>query len=423
MSSTGIEKWMKYFSESDVDTTTYSKELSIDVYSVFGNRKIDKIKSGKKVTVLRKDYYDPKYTVKYESKNSLIIGRVREKFIRKPLRKKGATEYLGIQSSLLVKYGKLTKINYFDNVIECRSFSNKKSLENSILKFLKENPLVREHLIISTKTLFDSGYEKIIWSEKCPLFIRREFGKYLGEVLIGLKFFKEKKCKKFYVPTKNINTLDSFILDRDNNLIKISSKFGNHNSSSIFSHIVNCKNLKKQSVIKDLIQLKKYYDIIGIRDCKKLVYAYGFEHILNIKNKSFIRQNLNFSVDVRNGEVDSQRELYIKKLLKTVCKNKEVLNKFPDTLTYYFSRVILERINNCKVSLDYLKHEIKKTSYIQYTLNNKDWNNLGIVNFNILDTFKDEFDLRLHYKSIKDDVMARNGMLTYEIKKRIKRRS
>lgn len=385
LSSKGIDKWRKYFSNSDVETETIYDSI------FYTNDSKENIPAHSKITVLKQDQYNSKYKVLFNGKLGYISGS----YIKKPKKEKGATEHLNIRSSSLITLGEDKKIDSID----VKYFDDHTKLKESIIHGLQENRNICQDVITDINKLLDNG--EVIWNASLDRDEINEIGKYIGELIVGFDKLKKAEIDGFSVPIKsNHPSVDSFFHIRDS-IMPISSKYGRGSYASFFNTFYS--DLKNEdledSVIKDLVKIQKEKSI-------DIVYDYGIKQILGYNFENVYEK-------IKNNLLNDPEIKLIEEKVKSICTNQIILDNLPYSITSFFTRELAQRINNCEISSKKITEIFTKKNISQYHLDISKWNQGNIV-FETTD-YKDCKVHILGSKSAISDFKAIHGLLNYRV--------
>jgi hypothetical protein len=323
--SSGMEAFDKHFSGREIDTKIRSNKGVAIVLDAEGN-KIDKIDPSTVVqadgTVDVMQHKGGVYIfVRYDDKE----GYVNVNKVLKPLSSSSEIENFNASSILddvdSIEY---MEIEWLDYNFEAY-YIGEKDVDKSIagiMDNIRNNPEIKanvnldfldsleENLLKPSKRTFD-------WGDVDNKF-KNIFGKYLGEIFLGLLAIKGYHDDSYYfsgadfIPPKtnvigflapvssNFNTIDTFVELEDNTLVAISNKASKGASASVFTGI-----LKK--IIDDEIEIPEELGVISrmVEMGKKhggftgkspnIIYAVVLEKILGMSIDGF-----EFFEDIKN---------------------------------------------------------------------------------------------------------------------------
>lgn len=433
MASTGAQKWQKYFSKEDVQTAIVKGPAKVtDGENAF----IDTLEDGSPITVVKMPAFSPKYQIKYVKKGKEVEGFVSEKYIGKPILKKGATENLGVRAETLTKYGTNKQVAFGGKKVDCMTFSNHTSLMNSILKGLKSNSKVSESIIEVFESFAKSNYETLIWQKQIPDSDINELGKYVGEVIIGLLALKNNTqpfSTKFYkgtvdmfcVPTDpSFSGVDSFLVMSNGTVVPISSKYGVGAKASFFSNLLNKamdSNVPSGSVINDVIDSARKAGVSSAaltskQGSKEVVYEYGIRKVLRL-SRATVKDPYAIYTNVKTyGKNPKKLTPEAKQVLDIIKKSadKKIVDKLPYSMTAFFSRSMADRLNSDPKSVAAMVEILAGKNFWQANLDIAEWKK-GKVKYRMVPSASATIQI-IGSKSAIDDIDAKQGMVNYELR-------
>ena len=423
MASTCRQKWLKYFSQDEIQTKIKSV-VDVPVHDAH-RRLIDSLSPGHLITVPLVSDYSPRYFIKY-NKDGAKEGYIQERFVAKPLKLIGPTENLHIRTDSLTKYGERRTVQYNGSNVEVMFFDKETYLANSIYSGLKENPNVSK-TIEGVFAEYFSGmmYNKIAWNDQIKQTDINELGKYVGEVIVGLMTlssnvgtyfnsnFTTGDVKGFAVPIKsNFAQIDSFlVMNNDtvigNKIVPVSNKFGVGASSSVFKgilpEVINHTSPVDSWVLKDLYECNK-----NSRNVKEALYKYGINHIIQYKmyNPYEVYYHL-------LNNIDSEHTRYIIDFINNSDADPIVKANLPYSVTSYFARETAKRLTSCSISQAAIKSIITEKNFWQASLDKIMWSK-GDVKYNV--NVSADCNVKICYgKSNVTDLSGQHGLLTYSL--------
>lgn len=412
MASSYYDKWLKYFSQRDVETTTKHNYEKIPVYnSVYSNEVVDTLGPLHPITVIYSGFYHTRYKIYYDGKYGFISG---QKYVAKPKKEKGATENLGIKAIDFLDLGRYDEITWNEKLIPVKIFNDYEQLSNSILHGLDKHQLISKEILEDFKVLLKK--DKVVWHADIDDDGVHELGKYVGELLFGvlaLKGLLYFNTTQFAVPLKsNLGLVDSFIIS-DNKITPISHKYGAGSPSSLFNLLDGYKFdydqyfSKGQVVLDDLM----YFRRAGVR---RSLYYYGSFMILGMP---YLDPDKLFK-DLKERNYTRDYKIAIKKV-ESLTTDQKILEHLPDTMTYFFATTLTERLRNCYRSMNIIRELYKKQQIMQVNLDKDAWYN-GEIKYNL--TRGDPDISLIATKSVFDDLDGKHGMLTFKVKPALQER-
>lgn len=347
--------------------------------------------------------YTPKYYVLCNGRAGYVSGR----FIQKPKREKGPTENLRIYAKDLGIWGKKESLYWRQELIECLSFVNSVSLKGSILYSLQKNKNISKEIISQVEKRLDNLDKKLFWDACVDYHEINEIGKYLNEVLIGVKLLSERKIDKFMIPvSQTYPGIDSFGI-KDNKTIPISSKYGEGARSQLFGLLGKLPqaNFTPRTRNSQLYRLIVSYSKVSSQ--KMAVYDYALRKLLQ----------LDYDIDtvyeaLQNNVMISEVKA-IKSLIMKTCSHEKVKDAFPNSVTSWLERLTIEALNACPMSVEVIKEHLEDMNLHQYHLDKNKWHD-GEILYLEKQTWKCPFIFQVG-KSLLNNLEANRGLLCYKI--------
>jgi hypothetical protein len=372
--------------------------------------------------------------------NKFVMGN-----IGKPT-KLGDKVTFNLQSVHMVKGAPTMSMNLmgFTNV-ECATFSTAQKLRTIMLSNFKNKVSKTEfpefyHSV--EQYLLQDDVTRINWQTLVPTSAKNEFGKYLGELLIGLSVlenarnitgvnpFSGKRIKSFLVPLDDaFPTIDSFFITTDDEYIPISSKAGVGAAASFFTGIFSTI-MKNPGVLgRQTSYLKTMYDYaisMGMRTdssvkSKELVYEIGVRDILKLSKTSVpdtYKVYEEFKKEGHGKYSDNTVALVYKELVKKIKEERDVTaeRNIDASTTVFFCKMIARNLSEDVASMDIMKNILGGKNYYQANLNTQKLDK-GELSFNILKSGESILELT-GTKSPYSDITAANGLINYKLKTR-----
>lgn len=387
MARTGQQKFTKYFCDREVQT--YVKD---DAPLYEGEQKVGFVSKGTQILVLKQDTYSPRYHIQLNDGSTFHIS---ERFVAKPHVTFGATENLKLKTADLVKGGETRQFQG----TEVAWFDDPSKLKQSIMDGIAANPNIDKVTFQVIGKIVDAPSERIQWDD-IPSTTINEIGKYLGELFPFLvhDVIPGRHVQSVAYPTStNFPNLDSFLVLDGNEVIGVSSKFGQGAKASLFNLIYTpyFDNCVYQRVAETYLDLERKIDTI---------YSVGFTEILNkpIENPAQVYQSI--VANVHEPILDD-----IKSEVPT-----EYIASWPQSLSSFFCRSIAAKINQCSVSMNMINKTVNQKKIVQIHLDTKKWKD-GTVHL-LAKQFNASTVQVVGNKSAIHDVKQKQGMLNYVIR-------
>jgi len=381
-------------------------------------------------------------------KNSLktVMDATPDKFlmgnIGKPT-KLGDKVTFNLQSVHMVKNAATVTMNLmgFEDV-PCATFSTSQELRKIMLMNFKNKVSEREfpefYYSVEQYLLHDDA-AKISWQTLVPTSAKNEFGKYLGELLIGISVlensgnivgvnpFTGKRIKNFLVPLDDaFPTIDSFFITTDNEYIPISSKAGSGAAASFFTGIFSTV-MKNPGVLgRGTSYLKTIYGYavsMGMRTessmkSKELVYEIGVRDVLKLSKKlvpDTYKVYEEFKKEGHGKYKDKTVALVYTELLKKIKEEKDEASErnIDSSTTVFFCKTIARKLSEDTASMDIMKNILGGKNYYQANLNTQKLDK-GEVTFTLLKSSDSVLTLT-GTKSPYTDITAANGLINYKL--------
>ena len=373
---------------------------------------IGQIPAGTSIFVPRTPEYNARVLV--ESEQS---GYVQQKYIDKPLSKN--IESLRISSSSFITYGLDETLNSHP----MKGFHSHAHLKNSIRRTAKD-------IFYRTKSDVYSGIidctaavdGSFVWSASLPINERNQLGKYLGELLIGLRLFQTNTdIKRISIPTKStFSGYDSFVHYQNNFVLPVSSKYGAGARASFFSNILSKTDVHRpKSVIKELICAKKAAgvssrELSSGKRTKEVLYEFSIRNALGLSN---VANAYSVFLDIKDNLANTRNLTQTSRMVldaaNNICSNVTITEQLPRSLTAIFNREAVSRLSACSNSMIHIHDVLRKHQFLQYNLSPTDWCN-GQMKFDCVDSSNCRVKLD-GSKGIVSDLSSRHGMINYTL--------
>lgn len=347
--------------------------------------------------------------------------------IAKPESKSGSGNLATLDARVFSSLGKKEKFNYNDQEIDVVTFTSSDKIEKSIVDGCKTSRLLGKDISLAFEEFFTS--KKINWSPETQASVISKLGVYVGEVLVGWVFLKNKqqeyfssnpfkgKPKKFILPTDPaFSGVDSFIMMTDNSYYSLSSKLDEGAAASLFSNLLKIGIEKetslKKSVFKDLCKVAKE-NALTYKKSREIVYTYGIENILGFK-----KNNLNVN-DVYNQIITGKLGVEAKQVIASILKYKNLEDIIKThiatgaSISGFFNREIAKRLNEDDESIKQMLNILQGKDYWQGNLDKKEWL-IGKVKYDWLSSAKTDLKI-IGNKSAVNDPTSKQGWINYRM--------
>lgn len=434
MSSSGREKFIRYFKDTKVSTKIKlsGDKRTTPLYDE-GGKSIGVLNANHSITVLPTKEYSSRYLIETILNNKTIRAYVSESAVAKPIdTSKGATEVLRVQANTLINQGLYTRIMYGDKEVSGRMFNKAKDIASSIMFGLLTNPNINRDdsgIIEAFEAYFkQTDPSKIKWNAEIPPNEINELGKYIGELLLGYIALKTNAApfpgtpKEFFVPDDpSFKGVDSF-LTTTAGMFPISNKFGVGAKASFFGNLLptaldNYNKLPSSSVILDLCNVARSLritsaDLLNNRGAKQIVYEYGIRKIINV-SPTTVKDSYGIYTTIKAGKTSPEVEVVVSKV-KSKSTNMAIKSGTPKTTTSFFNRTIADQLNGDPKSIQYLIEVLAGKDFYQANLNIDKWR-AGEILYKISKSGKASLVI-IGSKSAINDIEAKQGLVNYELK-------
>jgi hypothetical protein len=308
----GMEKWKKYFADSEIETTV---KKDTPIFDDKGKKTGDIIKAGESITTQVVSEYQPKIPVLYNGN----IVYVSVDNIDKALGK-ASTEYYDFKpQDLDITTNRDIPIDQLKTETIAGINANQQ-ISDVQRKFLLG--LVNDVVNLSSE-------------EKQEILAERNFLnqviKNLGEVYGAILYAKEIGATTIYYPSEGNYPLIDYILKKDDEVIPISAKAAEGKSNVV--KLSNIKSLVGDNEISD--DQKFIIDTITSSPSKtgslKLIDRFGDEKIKQ-EYKEFLENNPNFPKDFDKDQRCLYLEKEIIKQINTKVNFSDIFNKFVNVI-------------------------------------------------------------------------------------------
>ena len=349
--------------------------------------------------------------------------------------KGGGSESLAVRAETLIKKGKLERIEFAGQKVECRTFPSIKMLKESILQGLKDNKKIPAYIVESFECYLAPSatrFDKIGWSEAMPDNELNQLGKYAGEVITGLiaiggprtsllpNIIKAEKVAKFCVPTDPAFTgVDVFLLMKDGTIYPISNKYGKGAAASFFANLLpKCMkhdDTLRPSPLKDFVKVAKKHTNWQAMErrgapSKEILYDFGVRKLLNLPS-GVVRDPYDVYRQAKSGKYSPEVHCVVEAIKEYDGVDKVVLDNLPMSITAFMTRETAKVLNKSKKAVDDMKEVLAGKNYWQANLMISEWSN-GNVKYKFVNSGSIKLDI-IGTKSSTKDLTGKQGLLNY----------
>ena len=404
-----------------------------DVVRSTSNRLIVYLPASDRVSSLKiiADEFNGKYTSANSGsgwKSSVGAALLPNNFviIAKPSAKGSSASFSSLDARVFSTMGKNNIFEFNGKNVKVVTFTDYKTIEMSIIRGCKTNNLLGDHYAEIFTDFFANN--KLQWSSKVPIQAISKLGVYVGELLIGWAFLKQKQSNffitnpfkgtpiAFHIPTDPaFSGVDSFVEMKGDSYYAISSKYGAGAKASFFTNLfekgIDKSNSLQSSFFKEMCNFAKSKNI-DYKKSKEFIYNFGIYHLLKIKS-SDIKSPENVFSEIRLGKADSKE---VKTLIEAIQKTKpekQILDALPQSASAYFNRKIADGLNDDTKSVEQMKEILAGKDYWQANIDTVAWNK-GVLKFKFISSREAKLKLYGNKSSIKD-VTSKQGWINYEL--------
>ena len=349
--------------------------------------------------------------------------------------KGGGSESLAVRAETLIKKGKLERIEFAGQKVECRTFPSIKMLKVSILEGLKDNKKIPKYIVDSFESYLSPSatrFDKIGWSEAMPDNELNQLGKYAGEVITGLiaiggprssylpNIIKAEKVDKFCVPTDPAFTgVDVFLLMKDGTIYPISNKYGKGAAASFFANLLpKCmkhEDTLRHSPLRDFVRIAKKHSNWQAMErrgapSKEILYDYGVRELLNIPS-GVVRDPYDVYRQAKSGKYSPEVHCVVEAIKEYDGVDRVVLDNLPMSITAFMTRETAKILNGSKKAVEDMKEVLAGKNYWQANLMISEWSG-GKIKYKFVNSGKIRLDI-IGTKSSTRDLTGKQGLLNY----------
>lgn len=371
-----------------------------------------------------------------KKEESIAAGKLSKNNVTGGEKSGGGTESLGVRAETLILKGKLEKIDFAGQKVECRTFTSVDKMKESIIYGLKKNPKIPPYIVETFEQYLCKscvgGFDKIRWSSAMPDNELNQLGKYAGEVITGLiamggprtsylpNIIKTDKVAKFCVPTDPAFTgIDVVLLMKDGTIYPISNKYGAGAAASFFANVLpKCMEYYRsldKSPIKDFAKYalaRCSPEAMSRRGApaKQVLYDYGIREVLGL-GKNLVPETYEVYRSIKSGKYSPEAHIVMEAIKEYKGVSPKVTELLPKSTTAFFSRTVADLLNKDKKSQDEMKRVLAGKNYWQANLIIAEWEG-GRVKYKFLNSGNIKLKL-IGSKSAIGDIDASQGMLNY----------
>jgi hypothetical protein len=308
----GMEKWKKYFADTEVETTV---KKDTPIYDESGKKTGDIIKAGESITTQVVPEYQPKIPVLYNGNIIYLsidsidkgLGKASTEYYKFKPQDSGITVDQDIPIELLKK-------QTTDGINANQQISDVQK------KFLLE-------LINGATDLTPEEKQEILAESN----FTNQVIKNLGEIYGAILYAEEIKASTIFYPSEGNYPLIDYILKKDDKTIPVSAK-----SAAGKGNVVKLGDIKKLVGDNEISDDQKFIiDTISSEPARtgplKLIDRFGNEKIKQ-EYKEFLENNPNFP----KNDFDKSQRLYLEKeiikQINTKVNFSDIFNKFVNVI-------------------------------------------------------------------------------------------
>jgi len=308
----GMEKWKKYFADSEIETTV---KKDTPIYDESGKKTGDIIKAGEQITTQVTPEYQPKIPVLYNGNTIYLSVDSIDKGLGK-----ASTEYYKFKpQDLGIPVDQDISIDQLKQEASIGINANQQ-INDTQKKFLLQ-------LLNGATDLTPEEKQEILAESN---FINQVI-KNLGEIYGAILYAEEIKASTIFYPSAGNYPLIDYILKKDDKNIPVSAK-----SAAGKGNVVKLGDIKKLVGNNEINDDQKFIiDTISSEPARtgplKLIDRFGDEKIKQ-EYKEFLENNPNFS----KNNFDKSQRLYLEKeiikQINTKVNFSDIFNKFVNVI-------------------------------------------------------------------------------------------
>lgn len=363
-------------------------------------------------------------------------GKVSANAVNRPT----GSETLGVRAETLILGGKLEKVRYGTQDVECRTFTSADQIAASMVKGLEDNSKIPDYITEDFKKYQKSKkWNRFEWNESIPKNEMNQLGKYAGEVitgLIGMSNYATRafhpnilsgkgKVSRFCVPTDPaFSGVDVFFCMADGSIIPVSNKYGKGAAASFFTNLmpealsVPSKTLSN-SPLKDLV---KVAESLGVTEAiakkggpkgkaKPIIYEYGIRKVLKFSKAQIRNPYDDVYEPLRQGKATPTTRKVVAAIEKYSGVDSVVVKNLPKSVTAFFCREIAKEFNASKGANEDMAKILAGKNYWQANLNDRKWAQ-GDVDYKMTNSGKVKINV-IGSKAPTTDIVASQGLINY----------
>ncbi len=426
-STTGYGSWVKYFKGQD--KITYVKKIS-PIYNNVNKKTGEEIEQGEEILVpSSSEFVKGKIIVIYKG----VPARIQFSNIDKGAKKGG--ERLKIPANVLIKTAQNISSTVGSKTFNSKIFYNAMDLSTTLNNSIQHIKTIPDDLKTILINYFENNdYSIIDWMGYDNKGYMNEVAKYLGEIIIGLcvlnnnfsalsKNIFKGKVKSFIMPTdSSFAGVDSMFEMEDGSFVPISSKSGKGAPASFNANVmpVLCKNnIKTKSKL-----LSYMIDIQNKNQMKNLEFLYhvGMNYIMapylskTSMGKKIMQKPYSIYNNIRTNNI-SDNELYVIDIVKKgkwdVPNTKKLIDKLPNSLTYFICQNIAAKLNKDASAKETIINALSAKQFWQANLEQAKFYK-GKIKFKMISSGSNNVKI-VQGKGSMNSVTSEQGRLSYFI--------
>ena len=353
------------------------------------------------------------------------------------------SETLGVRAETLILGGKLEKVRYGTQDVECRTFTSADQIAASMVKGLEKNTKIPDYITEDFKKYQASKkWNRFEWNESIPQNEMNQLGKYAGEVITGLIGMSnyasttfhpnilsgKGKVETFCVPTDPaFSGVDVFFCMKDGSIIPVSNKYGKGAAASFFTNLlpealsVPLKTLSN-SPLKDIVKVATSLGVtVTIAKnggpngkAKPIIYEYGIRKILGFSKTQIKNPYTDVYEPLRQEKATPITRKVVSAIEKYAGADGVIIKNLPKSVTAFFCREIAKEFNASKGANEDMAKILAGKNYWQANLNDRKWAQ-GDVDYKMTNSGKVIIDV-IGSKAPTTDIVASQGLVNYFMK-------
>tara|TARA_R110001632_G_scaffold17121_4_gene54634 strand:- start:15 stop:1484 length:1470 start_codon:yes stop_codon:yes gene_type:complete len=349
------------------------------------------------------------------------------------------SETLGVRAETLILGGKLEKVRYGTQDVECRTFTSADKIAASMVKGLEDNSKIPDYITEDFKKYQKSKkWNRFEWNESIPKNEMNQLGKYAGEVITGLIGMSnyastafhsnilsgKGKVETFCVPTDPaFSGVDVFFCMKDGSIIPVSNKYGKGAAASFFTNLmpeamsVPLKTLSN-SPLKDIVKIANVLSSVSLMKkggaqgkAKPIIYEYGIRKILGFSKTQIKNPYTDVYEPLRQEKATPITRKVVSAIEKYAGADGVVIKNLPKSVTAFFCREIAKEFNASKGANEDMAKILAGKNYWQANLNDRKWAQ-GDVDYKMTNSGKVKINV-IGSKAPTTDIVASQGLVNY----------